>query len=107
MAKKKSRAEQILERMDEIMYDLNDAQLEVLYKRVLARLKQRDRIREMQAATNWRVGDRVKFLDKKKMRITGSVIRVNKRSLTILSDGHPMKWRVHYGAVKPLEEEAK
>jgi hypothetical protein len=50
-----------------------------------------------------KVGDRVGFQDKQNNDVYGKVIRLNRKTATILTDDHT-KWRVGYGLLYPLIE---
>ena len=56
----------------------------------------------LQHAATWNVGDRASWESRGGRRVTGSVFRVNAKTLGIYEDGCNTRWRVAYNLVQRL-----
>lgn len=51
-------------------------------------------IEQYQAFTNYKVGDRVCFQTMEGRSVRGTIIRLNKKTVSMIEDGNQMNWKV-------------
>jgi hypothetical protein len=79
-----------------------EAELIDLNRRIVERLRFFQQMRAHQSMLKFAIGDRVGFLASDGRRVTGTLVRYNKRSVSVLADDGG-RWTVAPGLLRPVE----
>jgi hypothetical protein len=88
-------------------FDLSQLTIEDLLelnRQVKDRFTQLQQQKSYQALTKYKVGDRVTFTTLEGRKVSGTITRLNKKSVTMQEDGSLMDWRVSPTLLKKVSE---
>ena len=83
---------------------LTEAELIDLNCRIVERLKMINQLKAHGAMMNYRVGERVYFLDNDNQRVYGVLTKYNRKTVSIIADSG-LKWKVSPTLLNKIEED--
>lgn len=81
-------------RIEEFIKGLSIDELISLNKMVVERIKVLNQIETSNAMRKYNIGESVKFKDNNNQIIEGKIIKINKKTISILTNGN-IQWNVH------------
>lgn len=94
----------LIERIEEMLNKLTRNELVRVNRDVLRRIKVMDDLERFKANAGFYRGDRVSWTEREGIVHTGTVIRINTKTISIEEDGYPEgTWRVSARLLKKLE----
>ena len=82
----------------------NDEELIDLNARLVEHMKLRHQARSQKALAKYHIGDRVQFKNHQGKLEKGTIIRINRKTITLHSDDH-LNWKVSPSLLQKISEE--
>ena len=82
----------------------NDEELVDLNARLVEHMKLRHQARSQMALAKYHAGDRVQFKNLQGKIVKGTIIRINRKTITLHSDDH-LNWKVSPSLLQKISEE--
>lgn len=83
---------------------LTEAELIDLNRRIVERLKMIHQLKAHGAMMNYRVGERVYFLDNDNQKVYGVLTKYNRKTVTVIADSG-LKWKVSPTLLNKIEDD--
>ena len=80
-------------RIEEFIKGLSEQELRYLNRLIVERLKLISQAKSTKAMARFNLGDLVEFQDNEGNQVTGRIIKLNKKTVSILTDGN-QRWNV-------------
>jgi len=89
-------------RIESFIKELGEKELLYLNRLVVERLKLIAQEKSTRAMGRFNIGERIEFEDHEGKKKTGTIVRLNKKTATILTDDH-QQWNVAPGLLRGVE----